>query len=240
MPAKFITWDTEGHDINGVHTTVLLANSNNESIFDRKGLGYKELLPLLCKHKDAVNVWYSFGYDVNMIFKDLDNATKAQLFTKGLKTPINVEGQEYILKYIPRKILTIRKGKQGFTHYDAFGFFQKSFVNALEEWKIDYNKPLIEAGKKLRGKFEDQAQDFIEAYNMEECIALAKTMEKLDYYIAKAEIPELRSYHGAGAIASRFLKMWSVQAHKTNLPTTPEVKQLFEGRRYAYFGGRMR
>ena len=108
MPAKFITWDTEGHDINGVHTTVLLANSNNESIFDRKGLGYKELLPLLCKHKDAVNVWYSFGYDVNMIFKDLDNATKAQLFTKGLKTPINVEGQEYILKYIPRKILTIR------------------------------------------------------------------------------------------------------------------------------------
>ena len=231
---NFITHDCEGHEVKGVHRLVLYANSKGEHIFNRDGLGYRDILPKLARYEDYSNVWYSFGYDVNMIFKDLDFELKKKLFQEGRKTDIEVNGEVYTVKYIAKKILTIVHNQHTYTHYDAFGFFQEAFIKACKKWAIPMNDDLIEKGKKLRGQFEKESEDFIIAYNDEECRALNLMMQKLATYIEKAGIPELRSWHGAGAIASRFLNMWQVDQHKPK-----EIfKELALARRFAYFGGR--
>lgn len=234
--AQFIAWDGEGENINGHHRLILLANSKQDLIVDKNRNGsftWEDWLPFLARYKHSINIWYSFGYDVNMIFKDLPEDKKIRLFQEGKRTEIG----EYKVKYIPRKILTITKKRQTFTHYDVFGFFQTSFLNTMRSWNIDIPE-IIEQGKELRSDFTKQNLDFIVKYNDAECAKLVEICVKLKQYIEKAKIPALRSWHGAGAIASRLLDSWGFANHKTNIIPTPQLTTLFQARKYAYFGGR--
>lgn len=235
-PLEIIAWDGEGENILKQHRLILLANSKGDILLDdkRKGkLNYKQWLPFITKYHKAVNVWYSFQYDVNMMFKDLPLEEKIKLFQEQKKTQID----EYLVKYIPRKILTITKNKTTYTHYDVFGFFQTSFLKTLEGWKITIPE-IIEQGKTLRADFTKQKIDFIIKYNFAECEKLSEVVSKLQMYMHHAGIPPLRSWHGAGAIASRFLKDWNFEYNKTNLIPTPALQTLFDARKYSYFGGR--
>lgn len=233
---EFIAYDGEGQDVKGVHQLILLSNSKGESIMDnsRTGqLGWRDWLPFITRYKDARHVWYSFGYDVNMMFKDLDKELKIQIFKESKRVKV----EDYWIKYIPRKILTISKNKQTYTHYDVFGFFQTSFIRALNGWNIA-TPDIIEQGKKLRVDFSTQSLDFMRQYNIAECEKLVEVMSKLSDCIKSAKIPPLRSWHGAGAISSRFLNDWNVADHETNLIPTPQNQELFNARKFAYFGGR--
>lgn len=230
-----IAWDGEGENINDSHRLILLANSKGDLLLDkeRKGkLTYQNWLPFITQYQKAVNVWYSFQYDVNMMFKDLPVEQKIQLFQEQKKTEID----GYIVKYIPRKILTIHKNKSTFTHYDVFGFFQTSFLKTLESWKITIPE-IIQQGKVLRSDFTKQKLDFIINYNFAECEKLSEVVTKLKQYMQTAGIPPLRSWHGAGAIASRFLKDWNFEFNKTNLVPNTKLQSLFDARKYSYFGG---
>ena len=235
--APFIGWDGEGENINGSHRLTLLANSTGNYIVDKKRKGeldYTTWLPFLCD-KQGVNVWFNFNYDVNMMFKDLDYDTKIDVFQKGIKTPIF---DDYSIQYIPKKILKVYKGKQHYTHYDVFGFFATSFIKTMQAWKIDIPK-IIEIGKELRGDFAKQKLDFIIDYNNAECIKLVEICEKLRKCIATANITPLRSWHGAGAIASRFLKDWNFVDYLPKFDTKDSInKPLLSARRFAYAGGR--
>ena len=236
LDKPFIAWDGEGENINGHHRLTLLANSTGKYIVDRKrngSLSYNDWLPFLC-NRIGINVWFNFNYDVNMMFKDLDYDTQIDLFQKGLKTPVG----DYEIQYIPKKILKIYQGKQHFTHYDVFGFFATSFLKTMKAWKIQ-TPEIIEKGKDLRGDFASQPLDFIIDYNNAECVKLVEICEKLRQCIATAKITPLRSWHGAGAIASRFLKDWAFIEHMPKFDTKDSYnKPLLEARRYAYTGGR--
>ena len=231
---QFCAWDGEGKNHNGSHRLMLLANSHGDHIIDKKlNYTWREWLPFLCQRQGFVHVWFSFGYDVNMIFKDLDQENSIKLFQEQRR----IELDEYKIKYIPKKILIVTHGKQQYTHYDVFGFFQTSFINSLSDWKIQIPQ-IIHEGKVARAHFEKWAIEKIIEYNDAECQKLVELMTKLNECIQVARIGHMRSWHGAGAIASKFLHTWNFKNHKTNIVPDQHTQELFNARKMAYFGGR--
>ena len=235
----FIAWDGEGENIKGEHRLILLANSVNQSVVDKQKTGklsWQNWLPFLCSQL-GTNVWFSFGYDVNMIFKDLDEIDATNLFQKQERITLTIGDDEYKVKYIPKKILIITHNKHSYTHYDVFGFFQTSFEKSLTDWNIPI-PPIITEGKLKRTHFQDVPIEFIVDYNAAECTVLVELMSKLSDCIQRASIPHLRSWHGAGAISSTFLNAWNFLNHKTTIKPVPDTQELFNARKMAYFGGR--
>src|SRR5690606_2331969 len=98
-------------------------------------------LGLKRKNPAGIFVAFSFGYDVNMMLRDLpwDNVRE---LTKSGMTYVTLNDARYGIRYIARKILTIsrepRRGskRQAITIYDAFGFFQKAFVPAMVDMGV--------------------------------------------------------------------------------------------------------
>lgn len=232
MINDFIAYDGEGLEYKDEHRLILLANSNNvnEYIFDRKGLDFYDCIDFLDKHHKKKNVWFAFNYDINMIFKYAPIEIQEKLFQEG-----EVRINNYHIKYIPRKILTIKNlnTRNNVTHYDTWGFFQGSFMKALDDWNVKYSK-MIEKGKKERVDFTKWEDEKIRAYNYEECVLLVELMLKLQSKLEVNNI-NLSSWHGAGAISSFFLKKVDMRNHKPK-----EIdRRLNHARKYAYFGGRI-
>ena len=70
-------FDCEGHDTpNGDHIIVTIGchdGTTYEYIKNEEGLTTKECFEFLLKERSkAINVWFSFGYDVNKILHDID------------------------------------------------------------------------------------------------------------------------------------------------------------------------
>ena len=94
---------------------------------------------------------------------------------------------------------------------DVLGFFQASFIKALEKWKIEV-PPIIKEGKAMRGDFAKAPLPFIQAYNREELRLMVELMDKLRDADRQAfELLGLkpnhgpRQWYGPGSRASNFL-----------------------------------
>ncbi len=117
------------------------------------------------------------------------------------------------------------------TLWDVFGFFQKSFTETLEEWFSDYlcdgiitfpggqavDLNHIKAMKKARSTFTTAQLEEIKLYCMQECVALAHLMERLQEYLHIVGV-SLSRWDGAGAIASSLLESKGVKDHVTQGP----------------------
>ena len=132
---------------------------------------------------------------------------------------------------------------------DSFGFFQCSFVKALEGMnKIDpasgkhmictpeeFEK--IKADKARRGNFESAALRKIKEYTTLELLALSRMMEKLREGINALDLP-VKSWHGAGVIAKALMKKYKVVEHypeQVVRDLAPHQKAAL----HAFFGGRI-
>lgn len=236
---SFVAWDTEGLGEGSGHRTVLLANSAGEELWNYDGVDWKDALNFLVSYEEKINVWFAFGYDVNMLFKSMPRVYRLQLFREG-ETKFELDGNAYHIKYIPRKILRITKNKKRYVHYDVWGFFQTSFEKTLEEWKIEVPHAIAQ-GKQLRkNDFDSWSIEQIKTYNAEECKLLVEVMNRLREKMSVASaatginlVP--RSWHGAGSIASLLLKTAKANEHKKFRPS----KSLHQARLQAYFGGRI-
>ena len=229
------------------HQYVLLADSTGKTLradFSSKTpyISWEEALPFLTRPelRESVNVWFAFGYDINMLGKWESKSFQEALYRseEGAKYTAN-DGTVYHLKYIPRKILRIKKGEgksseNKWVFYDVWGFFQAKFEQALDDWKIG-TTGLITEGKQKRQAFKPSDMDFMVEYNAQECKKLVDLMNALN---AKLEAVHLvpTSWHGAGAIASRLLA-----ESKCGPKFKPKkmTRLLDEWQRYAYFGGRI-
>jgi len=122
--------------------------------------------------------------------------------------------------------------------WDCFKFFQCSFVKAIKQWDVgtkDQQKR-IEDMKKKRGAFDVEDPAAIRQYCKEECQLLAVMMRKVINSCVEAGI-ELTAYHGAGSIASAFMKKHNIKEHLgPSIETMPNGLQL--AIMSAYFGGR--
>jgi hypothetical protein len=155
----------------------------------------------------------------------------------------------YAIQYTPRKKLKITDLAAGRTYdkvnkryvwnrqvivWDVFGFFQKSFVSALQDAKGICPPEIIKrikAMKDQRGDFANLPDDKIIAYCLEECYYLAKLVRDMLIHIEKLGLV-LNGWDGSGAIARAWMRREKIKDFKseTNLP--PEVAL------GGYFGGR--
>lgn len=237
---KFRAVDGEGADNpkSGRHDYFLLAATGLDVLVnpDKGHLPIDECLEYLTHSelRKTKNVFYSMGYDVNMIFRDLDPKLQATLFHAAPTTYFDAYENRYDLTYIPKKILRISKNHHKYVFYDVWSFFAKSFEKTCDQWKLTPSEK-IKAGKAGRGHFQEwRVSDIIE-YNNEELELLVRLMDKLDALLVKNRLP-IESYHGPGSVASYMLDKWGIKDHYPKEGDVPGPVKM--ARRRATFGGR--
>lgn len=252
-PPPFIAVDGEGLDRpNGQHDYVLLAASTGEYIeeWNVHGLGSEQcwrwLLDLHEANPDAAIVGFSFGYDVNMMLRDVPRRCLEWINNGGTAC---MRGQiaDYRVTYVPNKHLAISEGsfdddKKEWTRtrsvivWDVFGFFQRAFIKALKEWEIAsaVDADFLKEMKGKRGKFTTEERARIIEYCLLECRYAVELMDKLAAALWDADI-KLSRWEGAGAIASALFTKHNIGAALVR-PTHPKVEEAVLS---AYYGGRI-
>lgn len=238
--AQYIAWDGEGITLpDGTHIYTLLANSEGHYIWDNNGLSRKQCLDFLYsqyhRYPHGIHVWFSGDYDINMILQGLSKEEMSEL-NEG--SYVIVDG--FVVRYTPRHTFDLKLARQfgnrqeSARFYDSWGFFQGSFINAIEEYFPNHpDLPIIKEGKENRSIFDVSDEDFIRKYCINECRLLVEMMEKLHKALDNTKYTPLSRYDGAGAVGTR---MMQVEGIKESMADTP--KQVQELARYAYYGGR--
>ena len=222
----FIAVDGEGWD--GKYT--VLAMSGYAPIVNLNGLSTLDCLCYLTGQSTKANsafVGFGLSYDFENILRDVPDEDYIKLLeeytdAKGNTKRRTIEYEGFSLMYIPRKMLEIKVAtgwiRDDGTEYiktvllqDVWGFFQSSFIAALEKWEIEV-PPEIIAGKENRQLFAAENLKEIVEYNQLELEKLVELMNRLRQADADActlvglkvgHTP--RTWFGPGARATNFL-----------------------------------
>lgn len=230
-----IALDGEGvTDGNGDHHYTLFQSSIDNrylSANDLPTLDIFKFLLGLSKDHHAIFCMFSFNYDVCCWLRDLPFTSLKFLHETGKCT-----WKGYRIRYTPSKEFFLYGVAGEFIHiYDVFGFYQQSFVSALQDWGVGDTATVnrILAMKNKRSTFSTDEEAQIQAYCIEECQLLVQLVDKLRDAFDLADI-KVRALYGAGAIAAALLTKFKVKPF-----LNPELD---EGKALpvlsAYFGGR--
>lgn len=217
------------------HRYVLLAaadsKGNKKHTFDPDGLSTVRCFEfLLGLPKDSVKVGFGWNYDVNMMLRDLDNESLVRLWKLGWVTY-----KGYRIEWIPSKMFRVKSNSRTVTMYDVFGFFQSSFVKALEAWGFGPQES-IEAMKSQRSSFDAAMKQQVIDYCLEECRDLSRLCNNLASALSEVGL-SVSSWIGAGAIAASLLSKEGVEDH--HLLDSEFPSDVGTPLRCAYFGGRV-
>lgn len=232
---QFIGWDGEGvgTDVrtesvlnNGAPRSVtvesqayvLLANSIGNHIYDANGIStidaFEFLLSEAQAHPNAIHVLYGGTYDCEMILKDL---SAWQL--RNLNDGEFVRFGDYKIQYRPQHSLFICRDRpehlprHSVTIFDVIGFFQSSFVDAIEKWCPNHaDHDLIVEGKAGRGQFKSENKQFLIDYNAAELRAFLDLMSRFHAAVKDTDYV-LSRWDGAGALAAAMMRKHDVHRH---------------------------
>lgn len=241
------TTDADGFS----HYQILAASVRGKtySIEDKEQLSTVQCLEFLLnlpRRRQRVCVCgFAFNYDVNHLLVDLrDNWRKVKRLSKGDYVGIYIDNRHrYVIKNIPKKALEIwkkeKRGRQWVNTnyvrvYDVFGFFQCSFLKAIEEHKIGNpeQKAVIEEFKARRGEDLRLDWDGWKRYNAIECDLLILLMDDF-YRLLKSEDIHLSNWWGAGAIAAFWYKQHDIKSHLVK----EFGREIDDDIKRAFFGG---
>jgi hypothetical protein len=237
-PAKFLALDGESVD----DRYVMLCCSDGSYVENADGLSTLDclsfLLALKRKYPDWTMVGFAFNYDVNMILKpDCSRVTVENLW-KDREVSLVLGDEVFELTWIPTKFFRVRADVTADVS-DVFGFFQMSFVKALQDWKVPEittgMMERIEAGKQERANFTLDMMPEMREYCISECMMLADLCERLQDSLRDAGL-KVVNWIGAGAVGQAMIKKYDVLKHHVPDYNLPEKLQ--EAVMYAYFGGR--
>lgn len=197
----------------------------------------------LYKVRDTTFVAFYFNYDVTKWLTDLTIEQRTELWNNKTITVESPDGLVYEVFYIPSKIFKLthiyykndKIKKYSVTIYDTSGFFQRSFVKALEQWGIDAGKEMQEM-KSKRSIFLSQETERILDYSYDECDKLCQLMNKVRDALYAENIP-LTKWFGAGAIAQRLLEINNTR-NAIAVPGIVDNSDLESALLGSYFGGR--
>lgn len=227
----FRAWDGEGFD----KRYTLLANSQGRYIYNEQGLSTYECLEFLVGSGSGyTDVWFSFGYDVNMILRDIP-LTGGYGTLETLYRTNNLRWQDFRIHYVPHKFFSVSRYDKRFSSTDVFGFFQSSFLKACSAWGIDVPQ-YVKDGKEGRNDFSNTDvwnRDTIIRYNAAECDILVSLMDRLRDAMREAG-QYCQRWHGAGALAADWHKRHGTKAYLGDFPREMETPLAC-----AYFGGRI-
>lgn len=238
----FVAWDGEGvtneDPENPDHPYCLFGSSLGWRV-RAYNLTTMDCLSLLIESEiacpDAIHFGFAFGYDVNMVLRNLEIPA-----LRVLRKYNRVRWHGFDIEYIPRKWLQIGYGKgAGRTSlkvFDVFSFFGKGLAAVLRDYKIGTDDEIrrIDAGKGARPDFSyDDIVTEIEPYWETELDLMVRLMDEFRSILHNAGI-FINSWHGPGAIASYLMRNHGVR----NLMDRGTTDEILSAARYAYFGGR--
>jgi hypothetical protein len=255
----FVGCDGEGcgEDEHGRQHYMLFRMGERE-LFTGKPLTTPQILNFILDSDPTVlHVGFSFGYDVTQILRDMNPDRWGELFKPRMfgpgHSPYTWIGSEFGVDYLPRNFLRVRRYRRlsdtqlvpiagsERTIYETFGFFQKSFVAALDDFDVGTpdERAMIARNKEDRGlitAIDQETRDYCAL----ECGLLAAMMTKFRTLCIDNEIYP-REWSGAGKISD-----YLHQRHGTI--TAKELEQLEQSEqipklvtdfaRKAYYGGR--
>lgn len=206
MTRPFVAWDGEGVDNpDGTHNYVLFGSSTGHYIQgeELRTVDYLDTL-LRCEfdNPDAIHVGFAFGYDSEMILRDLPEIALRQLFLHNW-----IYWGRYRIEYIRGKYFQVGARFAGrnlsIRVWDIFSFFHVSFVAAVKDYLGDVpGMAEIEKGKRARGTFTyDQVEGFVKPYWQSELSITVQLADKLRDLLHQADI-RLTRWHGPGALVS--------------------------------------
>jgi hypothetical protein len=212
------------------------------SLNQMQQLSNEDFIPQEEYERRVLSITRQFGFTTDYVHKSRMVSTTSTVFGK------------YLIEFTPRKWLKIRdleagrelvrdkwtdnegkiryakpewRWRRSVTVWDVFGFFQKSFIRALKDyrcakctackaspqehcltapWSPD-DLDRIESMKASRGVFDPSQQKEIEQYCISECEYLAFLFRDLLVNISDFEngMLKLKGYHGSGAAAQAWL-----------------------------------
>lgn len=240
------------------HYKLLGASGSVKPLYTGKHLSTIECLDWLCDlPPDRILVGFSFGYDASQILRDIPPDRLDWLFDERQegegKAPYLHFGN-FDIWYLPRNFLRVRRtireertidGRvftvqrpvpdSTRTIYETFGFFQKSFLAALQDFEVGRKHWVqIERNKAARSDFMRITKE-IREYNRLECELLAELMETFRDVCHAADLRP-KSWNGAGKL-SAFLhaEHGTITAKELESLVPAPVRQMAAD---AYYGGR--
>lgn len=210
MKQQIIAIDGEGvTDPNGDHRYIILAASDGSHIaaHSLSTLECFEYLLGLPKHRLIVG--FSINYDICKWLVSLKREKLETLWKDG-----TVWWLGYKIRWAPGKFIRIAHGKRSVLVYDVFGFYQQSFVKALNEWRVGTAEQVerITSMKASRSSFSEETIAEILGYCFEECTLLVELVEKLRSALIEGGIT-LNKWYGAGAIAAAIFEKEGVKEY---------------------------
>lgn len=249
MNRPFIAWDGEGWEEDGVHNYKFLANSLGDIITASNGCSLSSLevfelfMDVRNRVPDAFNVVFGGNYDFNCIVRGngLPFSRACELYATG-----NTYISGYSVKLMPSRLLQVGETsmlkddweERRFILYDVFSFFQKSFVDALDEYFPDgwEGRDLIVEMKQKRRDFEYESMQKKIDYNFLELKNLVRLMDELRQRLYDAGVLVSRWY-GPGAIATKVLQSRRIK-ECMDQDTSLQNDSFGHAVRAAYSGGR--
>lgn len=218
-----------------------------------------DCLDFLCNAPpDPLLVGFSFGYDASQILRDLPPERLAHLFADK---PIGEGRSRYTyfggfgIEYLPKNYLRVcrlrrsrvqmpdgrwqthvtRVPDSARTVYETFGFFQMSFLKALQAFGIgSAHWRMIERNKEGRADFRRITRE-IRQYNSLECDLLADLMERFREQCYAVTLRP-RTWNGAGKLAAaEHTSHRTITAAELAGLIPPDLERLASS---AYYGGR--
>lgn len=229
---KFVAIDGEA-DNKGRY--VILCDSEGRVLYNPEGITTIEALHfLLSLPRKCELVCYGLNYDVNQWIKDLPRNTLERL----AQDHRCVHQGDYKLEWIPSKTFTVTVQGSSRTVCEVFGFFQTSFVKALQQWGFEAPAE-IEQMKQKRGTFTRKDLDAVIHYCQHECRLLVRMMDRLEDACRQANCVPRRRWIGAGSIASALLTTHHAKAYHAYDADLFGQVLTDEYVLRAYFGGRV-
>lgn len=263
---RIISVDGEGQAVSGRHAYTLLAAADDkgfrksishdgtlrpgtgsmpyqpEDIAPNHGLPTKaclEFLLALPRRRSDIVISFAFTYDVTKILQDLPLLNLVELCTSN-----KTVWKGYRLNYLPRKHFEISKGDRKVTVWDAFSYWQSSFVKALKSSKSLFTEDqrntidFIEYMKAHRSEFDSMSDADILEYCYTECEFLSIMFRDFLRHIQALDLPVTR-FSGPGGIAEAFFKAEQITKYMPVTSATLAAPGLPAGvPQWAYYGGR--
>lgn len=162
---------------------------------------------LLRAPKPSRQVCFGLGYDVNNWLRDLPRPSLEQLWETNL-----IYWRDYRIEWVPARWFAVKSIDGRYAKVtEVFGFFQTSFVKALESWGIGAPTEIARM-KGERGTFKRTELEAVTRYCFAECELLVELMDGLRDACAEARVTP-GQWIGAGSLAAALLKAKGVKTH---------------------------
>lgn len=247
MRKPFVAWDGEGYtDEFGFHHYWLLANSLGDKLIAPPGRSLERYNINKMFHRaraqvyGGIHVGFALGYDFTMMLRA--NGIKQEQATDLRKLGYMTD-EGYVYRLMMGKQLTTWEAAKDkdrgavFNLQDTWGFFQRSFIKALDEYFPDgwpYRDIIVEM-KAQRAFFDREHDEDVMRYNDYELELLVMLMEELRNRLYTAGMPVSRWY-GPGAIAQGLMQDWKIKDTLVDLyKENPNLAAICQ---HAYAGGR--